>query len=319
MPTTPPLSCCAPAHQAADAARTGKAPPAAPAPRRSAAERAARDLVALPGGTFQMGSEGPETVRADGEGPVREVEVGPFAMSATTVTNAAFASFVKATGHVTEAEHFGFSYVFHAFLPPALRAASPTVGGASWWHAVRGASWRAPQGPGSDTRSRQDHPVVHVTWNDATAYCAWSGTRLPTEAEWEYAARGGLAGKRYPWGDDLSPGGRRMLAIWQGDFPHPEPGSSQGTVPVRAHRPNGYGLYNTVGNVWEWCADWFSATHHRTGPRRSPAGPPTGTTRVMRGGSHLCHTSYCNRYRVSARTSNTPDSSTGNTGFRVAR
>ncbi|MFG1809583.1 formylglycine-generating enzyme family protein [Streptomyces sp. NPDC049040] len=319
MDTTPTRSCCTPGHGHAGPAAVARPGAAAAARRTDAAGRAARGLVELPGGTFLMGSDDPDAVTADGEGPVREVEVGAFAVSATTVTNAAFASFVKATGHVTEAERFGFSYVFEAFLPPGSRAASPAVAGTPWWRAVQGANWRAPSGPGSDLSRRQDHPVVHVSWNDANAYCTWSGTRLPTEAEWEYAARGGLARKRYPWGDDLAPGGRRMLAIWQGDFPQPEPGSRPGTVPVRAHRPNGFGLYNTVGNVWEWCADWFSADFHRTGPRRFPSGPPDGSARVMRGGSHLCHRSYCNRYRVGARSSNTPDSSTGNIGFRVAR
>lgn len=296
------------------------APPAgaAPSPPSAAAARVARGLVELPGGRFLMGSDDADGVAADGEGPVREIGLGAFALSPTTVTNAEFASFVKETGHVTEAERFGFSYVFASFLPAGLRAAAPSVAGTPWWRAVEGACWRAPFGPGSTFADRQNHPVVHVSWHDAQAYCAWSGTRLPTEAEWEYAARGGLSRRRYPWGDELAPAGRRMLAIWQGDFPHSSPGSRPGTVPVTAHRPNGFGLYNTVGNVWEWCADWFSAVFHRTGPRDDPAGPPSGSARVMRGGSHLCHASYCNRYRVGARSSNTPDSSTGNIGFRVA-
>ncbi|MEE4541895.1 formylglycine-generating enzyme family protein [Streptomyces sp. V4-01] len=311
-------SCCVPGHGPADLHLAPPAPPVR-APRGTAAVRVARGLLPLPGGRFQMGSDDPDGVPADGEGPVREVEIGAFAVSPTTVTNAEFASFVKETGHVTDAERFGFSYVFQSFLPQQLRPVSPPVAGTPWWRAVDGASWRAPFGPGTTFADRQNHPAVHVSWHDALAYCDWSGTRLPTEAEWEYAARGGLARKRYPWGDELAPGGRRMLAIWQGDFPLPSPGSRPGTVPVTAHRPNGFGLFNTVGNVWEWCADWFSPDFHRTGPRHDPAGPPDGTARVMRGGSHLCHASYCNRYRVGARSSNTPDSSTGNIGFRVAR
>lgn len=266
-----------------------------------------------------MGCDDADGVAADGEGPVREVEIDAFSIAATAVSNAEFASFVKATGHVTEAETFGFSYAFAGFLPSHLRASSPAVPGTPWWLAVEGANWRAPSGPGSRFQDIQQHPVVHVSWHDAMAYCAWSGTRLPTEAEWEYAARGGLARKRYPWGDELAPNGRGMLTIWRGDFPHAAPGARNGTAPVGSHRPNGFGLYNTVGNVWEWCADWFSPDHHRTSPRTAPQGPPDGTARVMRGGSHLCHVSYCNRYRVGARSSNTPDSSTGNIGFRVAR
>ncbi|WP_405583188.1 formylglycine-generating enzyme family protein [Streptomyces sp. NBC_01190] len=292
--------------------------PAAP-PVSTAVQLATKDLLALPGGTFLMGSDDPEGVLSDGEGPVREVELDAFEISPTTVSNAEFASFVEETGYVTDAERLGFSFVFEEFLPPGLHTRSPAVPAAPWWRAVNGASWRSPRGPGSHYRTWLNHPAVHVSWDDAAAYCAWSGTRLPTEAEWEYAARGGLVGRRYPWGDELAPDGDQMLAIWRGDFPDPEPGSPNGTVPVRSHLPNGYGLYNMVGNVWEWCADWFSPYFHRTAPSRSPAGPPTGTARAMRGGSHVCHASYCNRYRVAARSSNTPDSAAGHIGFRVAR
>ncbi|NEA48938.1 formylglycine-generating enzyme family protein [Streptomyces sp. SID10815] len=311
----PRPSCCTPGRSTLALA----SPAPRPAAESPAARRARRGLVALPGGAFLMGGDDPDGIAADGEGPVREVTVRPFKISRATVSNAEFASFVKETGYVTEAERFGFSFVFDGFLTAEVRSVSEAVPGTPWWRAVAGATWRAPSGPGSDFRARQQHPVTQVSWHDAAAYCAWSGTRLPTEAEWEYAARGGLERKRYPWGDELAPRGREMLTIWQGDFPRAAPGARNGTSPVRSHRPNGFGLHHTVGNVWEWCADWFSPDHHRTGPREAPTGPPAGPARVMRGGSHLCHVSYCNRYRVAARSSNTPDSSTGNIGFRVAR
>ncbi|WOX20806.1 formylglycine-generating enzyme family protein [Streptomyces solicathayae] len=299
-------SCCTPGHGDAAAGilslSLSLAPP--PPPRTAAAQRAARRLVDLPGGRFLMGTDDPDGFPDDGEGPVRAAEVGPFRIAPTTVTNAQFATFVKDTGHVTEAEHFGFSFVFGGFLSDEVAATARAVAAVPWWRAVPGASWRSPEGPGSSVTSRQNHPVVHVSWNDAQAYCAWSGTRLPTETEWEYAARGGLEQRRYPWGDELTPGGRHMCNIWRGDFPtlNTAEDGYAGTAPVTAFRPNGYGLHNVVGNVWEWCADWFAPE----------------TSRVMRGGSYLCHDSYCNRYRVAARSSNTPDSSTGNIGFRVA-
>jgi formylglycine-generating enzyme required for sulfatase activity len=278
-------------------------------------------MAALPGGAFLMGTDDAAGFPADGEGPVREVRVRAFEIDVHAVTNRRFAAFVDATGHVTDAERFGWSFVYAGFLPAALRRQARRPAETPWWCGVPGADWRRPEGPGSSVEERWDHPVVHVSWADAAAFCAWAGLRLPTEAEWEYAARGGLAGARYPWGEELTPGGEHRCNIWQGRFPFKNTGEDGylGTAPVDAYEPNGYGLYNVSGNVWEWCADWFSPDWHVTGPRRDPAGPPGGEARVMRGGSYMCHESYCNRYRVAARSSNTPDSSGGNTGFRCVR
>ncbi|MFF4874152.1 formylglycine-generating enzyme family protein [Streptomyces sp. NPDC000961] len=276
-----------------------------------------RSLLELAGGTFRMGDSFGEGYPADHEGPVREVTVAPFAIGATAVTNALYARFVEATGHRTDAERFGSSFVFHLLLHPAAgRHVLGRVPQAPWWLGVEGASWHAPEGPGSDLEGRADHPVTHVSYADALAYCAWADVRLPTEAEWEYAARGGLDGARYPWGDDLAPDGRERCNTWLGDFPHrsDRPGGRIGTVPVTAYEPNGHGLYNTSGNVWEWCADAFDPAD-----ASDPTGPAETSERVIRGGSYLCHSSYCNRYRVAARSHNTPDSSTGHGGFRVAR
>lgn len=283
-------------------------------------------MLLIPGGTFLMGSENPDTFRADGEGPVRSVTVKPFYIDATTVTNAQFARFIEETGYRTEAERFGWSYVFHLFVAPEIAEVSERIPGLPWWIAVKGADWLHPEGPASNVTERLDHPVVHVSWNDASAYCAWAGKRLPTEAEWEYAARGGLVQNTYAWGNVLHPDGKHMCNIWQGKFPavnHAMDGYL-GTAPAKSFEPNGYGLHNVCGNVWEWCGDWFSPDYHISAaeagrPIKDPRGPSSGDTRVMKGGSYLCHRSYCNRYRVAARSSNTPDSSTGHMGFRCAR
>jgi formylglycine-generating enzyme len=264
----------------------------------------AETLIELDGGAFLMGSDDPDGHPADGEGPVREVVVAPFAIDAYALSNARFAAFVEATGYRTHAERFGWSFVFAGLLPEDF---PPTRGvvAAPWWRQVHGADWAHPEGPGSSVASRADHPVVHVSWEDASAYCAWAGVRLPHEAEWELAARGGLVRARYPWGDELEPGGEHRANVWQGEFPvaNTLADGHLGTAPVDAFGPNGFGLFNTSGNVWEWCADAFA---------------PRPGTMAMRGGSYLCHASYCNRYRVGARTGDTPDSSSGNLGFRVA-
>ncbi len=278
-------------------------------------------MVEIDGGTFLMGTDHAAAVPGDGEGPVREVQIDPFLLDATTVTNRDFAVFVKETAYVTSAERFSWSFVFFQLLPRAAAARVTEHATATpWWWKVEGAYWKEPEGPGSDISSRQNHPVVHVAWEDAEAYATWAGKRLPTEAEWEFAARGGLAQKLYPWGDDLRPGGAWRCNIWQGTFPEHNTleDGHLGTAPVKTYKPNTYGLYNMVGNVWEWIADWFSPDWHLDAPGRNPLGPPTGTDRVMRGGSFLCHDSYCTRYRVAARHRSTPDSSSSNVGFRCA-
>jgi formylglycine-generating enzyme required for sulfatase activity len=279
-------------------------------------------MIPLPGGEFLMGTNDEEGFPEDGEGPVRRVYVDPFEISPFAVTNREFARFVEQTGYITEAERFGWSYVFHLLATEETkRKVKQTPHGLPWWLPVEGAYWAKPEGPDSGIEDRMDHPVVHVSWNDALAYCHWSGTRLPTEAEWEYAARGGLVQKKYPWGDLLKPDGRHRCNIWQGKFPTVNNALDGyvGTAPVDAFEPNGYGLYNMAGNVWEWCADWFTPVYHKVTDSRKPFfASPTGR-RSMRGGSFLCHRSYCNRYRVAARFSNTPDSSTSNCGFRVVR
>lgn len=297
-------NCCAP--------ETSR--PTRPAPVVAATGTHRIAQAAIPGQTFAMGDAHGDGVRPDGERPVHPVRLAGFDIDVTAVTVADFRAFTEDTGYRTEAETFGWSAVFHlAVADPA--AVAGQMAGTPWWLGVSGADWAHPGGPGSE--AADDHPVVHVSWNDCEAYCAWAGRRLPTEAEWECAARGGRPSLRYPWGDDLP--AEWPCNIWQGEFPERNTAEDGWvtTAPARSFAPNGYGLHQPVGNVWEWCADWFSPAYYETSPLDDPQGPSTGAARVIRGGSYLCHDSYCNRYRNAARSSNTPDSSTGNTGFRT--
>lgn len=272
-------------------------------------------MVYLPGGPFLMGTDDKEGFPADNEGPVRNVAIKTFYMDRTAVTNREFSQFVKETNYTTDAEKYGWSFVFYKFLFEEELKTAQQLQETPWWFAVEEAYWYQPEGDGSDIETRMEHPVIHVSWNDAKAFCKWAGKRLPLEKEWEFAARGGLEQKRYPWGDELHPNGRHYCNIWQGDFPrtNTKEDGYLGTAPANSFLPNGYGLYNTAGNVWEWCADWFDKSVNLS-PAVAPRKP-----KAMRGGSYLCHYSYCNRYRVAARSANTMDSSTGNLGFRCVR
>ncbi len=261
--------------------------------------QASAEMKRIPGGTFRMGTE-------EGfpyERPVHSVSVKPFRMDTHAVTVAEFAQFVKSTGYRTEAEKAGWSAAFRD----------------GEWKKTDGADWRHPEGPRS--LARPNEPVAQVSWNDAAAYAGWAKKRLPTEAEFEYAARGGLAGKRYSWGDELKPNGKPVANWWQGIFPERNTGEDgyRGRAPVGKFPPNGYGLYDTAGNVWQWCADWFSETYYAQSPKADPRGAAHGDERVMRGGSWMCSENYCRGYRVASRSHATPDSALNNLGFRCVR
>lgn len=258
-------------------------------------------MVLIKGGAFQMGSNN----GMPDERPVHSVEVKSFWMDEHEVTVAEFAQFVEATNYRTEAEQFGWSGVFNVETGE--------------WEKTDGADWRHPDG--SRSEALPDEPVTQVSWTDAAAYAKWIGKRLPTEAEWERAARGGLIGKEYSWGDELRPEGRPIANWWQGHFPAKNTGED-GFIKrarVKSFPPNDYGLYDMAGNVWEWTADWYAADYYARSAKRDPRGAEGGTERVLRGGSWLCSENFCSNYRVAGRSHATPDSGLNNLGFRCAR
>jgi formylglycine-generating enzyme required for sulfatase activity len=259
-------------------------------------------MVLISGGRFAMGTD-------DGmpfEGPEHEVEVSSFYIDEREVTVADFAKFVETTGYKTEAEGFGWSGVF--------------VIKDQGWQKMDGANWRYPEGPESKA-AEHNEPVTQISWNDATAYAKWAGKRLPTEAEWEFAARGGLAGKTYAWGDELRPGGKPVANWWQGNFPQDDSAEDgfAGRAAVGSFAANGYGLYDVAGNVWEWTADFYDPDYYTSSPAKDPRGPANGDQRVIRGGSWMCAENFCSNYRVAARSRSTPDTGLNNLGFRLAK
>lgn len=287
--------------------------------RRSAKNRRAGllgDAVDLPGGTALVGTTNAQ-IPNDGESPAHQVRLNPFRMLATTVTNAEFRVFVKDTGYVTEAETFGWSFVFWRQVPKSIGLTQGVVD-VEWWRRVEGACWFAPNGPGTEDVCLPDHPVVHISWNDARAYADWAGGRLPTEAEWEHAARAGQGDVKFPWGDaepndtDFTP-----CNIWQGNFPQLNTAADGyvTTAPARSFEPNPWGLYNMVGNVWEWTAEPYRVRSLKRSVKERLS--QMKGYKLSKGGSFLCHRSYCYRYRIAARSGTSPDSSTTHHGFRV--
>lgn len=309
------MSCCAPStgRAAADRPPTPAVPDVQPS---DTSARQSSDAVPVKGGRSFVGAANP-VIPADGEGPERPVKLRDYLLEACTVTVERFAQFVAATGYGTEAEQFGWSSVFVGAGKGPGEAAGA---GLRWWHRVDGASWRQPEGPGSSVEDRMDHPVTHVSARDAEAFARWVGGRLPSEAEWEHAARGGARRRRFPWGDE-EPGDDTILCnIWQGSFPRLNTARDgyEGTAPARSFAASELGLYNMVGNVWEWTAEPFRIRSvSRRARERNDAARANGE-RLLKGGSFLCHKSYCYRYRIAARIALSADSSASNVGFRVA-
>ncbi|MCC2614092.1 formylglycine-generating enzyme family protein [Neorhizobium sp. Rsf11] len=278
----------------------------------------AGEVIAVKGGETFVGTNDP-VIAVDGEGPERRVTVNDFFLEAETVTVARFAEFVEATGYVTEAEKFGCAAVFMGLLNDRELAAN-NVAGTPWWGRVDGAIWKAPEGPGSSIEDRMDHPVTQVSWNDAMAFAYWVGGRLPTEAEWEHAARGGNRRRRYPWGDEEPTDAKVFCNIWQGRFPHQNTLADGffGTAPARSFTPTGDGFYNLAGNIWEWTSDPFRVRSLTRQAKIRNEQAKKSADKLLKGGSFLCHKSYCYRYRIAARMGLSPDSASSNTGFRIA-
>ena len=311
-------------------------------------------MVWIPGGEFSMGTDDPTREICGGPDsmpdarPIHRVYIDAIWMDATEVTNAAFARFVAATKYVTIAERKPKAEDFPGAPPEALvpgsvvftppKTAVPLDNAFVWWSYLPGADWRHPEGPGSTIKDREQHPVVHVAYEDAEAYAKWAGKRLPTEAEWEFAARGGEAGQRYPWGMELQPGGRWMANIFEGDFPHRNTNADgyAATAPVGKFDANRYGLHDVAGNVWEWCSDWYRPDTYeiqmagtKGGVVRNPRGPDRhdsydpaergAVKRVQRSGSFLCTDQYCTRYMLGSRGKGAPDTGSNHVGFRCVR
>ena len=303
-------SCCGVPH-AADSQRQAPAGRDVPTPDRDFFE-----TVPIPAGTALVGTN-VAVLPQDGERPLRQVKVSSFHATATCITNAMFSGFVEATGYLTDAERLGWSFVFFSQLPEGASDAH-AVADAPWWRKIEGASWQRIGGPGSEADWHPDHPVVHVSWNDAHACARWAGGRLPSEAEWEHAARGGLGDVLYPWGDkEPDDDTFQPCNIWQGTFPTDNScrDSFFATAPAKSFSPNGYGLYNMSGNVWEWTTDPFTIRSVAKSSRERMK--QMRGTKILKGGSFLCHRSYCHRYRIAARTGNSPDSTTSHVGFRL--
>lgn len=285
-----------------------------------------KKMIYIPEGDYEIGTDENIGSFYDLEGPRTKVHLNAFYIDKTSVTNEEFMEFVKETGYITDAERYGWSYVFHYFLSEEIKEKSKQVAGLDWWYAVNGANFKHPEGKGSNILDRLDHPVVHVSRNDALAYCKWANKRLPTEAEWEVAAKGGTNYTKFYWGEDLEQDGVHHINVWQGAFPNintKEDGYAS-TAPVKAFEPNQYGIYQMLGNVWEWCLN----------PRRVQLtyfnensieeielnhSHISNENYAIKGGSFLCHDTYCKRYRIAARTGNTADSTTNHMGFRCVR
>lgn len=309
---TPAKSCCTPSAERSEITASSDWHEDA-----RAGEDIHFDTVDIPGGKSLIGTNYPE-ILDDGENPMRPSRIKPFRMGQTTVTNHQFKQFVDATGYITEAERFGWSFVFWKQVPPEVGDTQGVVG-VEWWRRVDGANWRDINGPGTaESAWLPDHPVVQVSWNDAQAFARWAGGRLPTEAEWEHAARGGRGDIKFPWGDqEPNDTDYQPCNIWQGDFPDYNlalDGFST-TAPAKHYEPNGYGLYNLAGNVWEWTSETYRIKSLKKSVKNRLSGMKG--YKLSKGGSFLCQKSYCYRYRIAARSGNSPDSATTHHGFRL--